>query len=306
VVDVPGVVRRKAVVAGVPQWVDGLAGLVAELEREWSLHVGRVFPDATEALVAEAVVDGTTPAVLKLVVPQPQVPDAARNEATVLRLARGEGCVRLLREDVARGALLLERLGPSLHDLRLPVERRHDLLVDAARRVWRPAPDAGLPTGAVKAAWLADHVTRRWAELDRPCSEAAVDQALACAERRRRAHDDERAVLVHGDVHAWNALRAADGEFKLVDPDGLLAEPEYDLGVVAREDPEEYLTGDPARRVRRMARRGGVDATAVWEWAVVERVSTGLLATAIDLQPVGRLMLRAADRIAAMAAGGAP
>jgi streptomycin 6-kinase len=86
----------------------------------------------------------------------------------------------------------------------------------------------------------------------------------------------------------------------------MLAEPEYDLGVVAREDPEEYLTGDPDRWVRRLARRGGVDPAAVREWAVVERVSTGLLATAIDLQPVGRLMLEAADRIAAMPAAGHP
>jgi len=301
VIEVPETVRRKALLAGVPEWVDELPGVVADLEREWSLRVGRVFPDATEALVAEAVLEATTPAVLKLVVPQPRVPDAARHEATVLRLARGEGCARLLREDASRGALLVERLGPSLHDLGLPVRRRHDVLVDAARRVWRPAPDAGLPTGAAKAAWLAEHVTRLWAELDRPCSEAAVEQALACAERRRRAHDDERAVLVHGDVHAWNALRAAGGDFRLVDPDGLLAEPEYDLGVVAREDPEEYLTGDPARWTRRLARRGGVDPIAVWEWAVAERVSTGLVATAIGLQPVGRLMLEAADRIAGLA-----
>lgn len=297
---VPEAVRRKAIAAGVAWWVDALPDVVADLERAWSLRVGRVFPDATEALVAEALLEGTTPAVLKLVVPQPRVPDAARHEATVLRLARGEGCARLLREDPARGALLVERLGPSLHALGLPVERRHDVLVDAARRVWRPAPDAGLPTGAAKAARLADHVTRMWAELDRPCSAAAVEQALACAERRGQAHDDERAVLVHGDVHAWNALRAAGGDFKLVDPDGLLAEPEYDLGVVAREDPEVYLTGDPARWTRRLARRGGADPTAVWEWAVVERVSTGLLLTAIDLQPVGHRMLAAADRIATL------
>jgi hypothetical protein len=51
--------------------------------------------------------------------------------------------------------------------------------------------------------------------------------ALACAARRAEAHDDERAVLVHGDVHQWNVLEAPPGDehqpgFKLVDPDGLL------------------------------------------------------------------------------------
>jgi streptomycin 6-kinase len=37
---------------------------------------------------------------------------------------------------------------------------------------------------------------------------------------------------------------------------------------------------------------------AIWEWGVVERVSTGLLATAIGLQPAGAQMLAAADAIA--------
>jgi streptomycin 6-kinase len=35
----------------------------------------------------------------------------------VLRLTDGDGCVRLLRYDAARGALLLERLGRSLVQL---------------------------------------------------------------------------------------------------------------------------------------------------------------------------------------------
>jgi streptomycin 6-kinase len=80
---------------------------------------------------------------------------------------------------------------------------------------------------------MADFISATWEELDHPCSERAVDHALACAGRRADAHREERAVLVHGDVHQWNALEAQVG-FKLVDPDGLLAEPEYDLGIIMR------------------------------------------------------------------------
>ncbi len=36
---------------------------------------------------------------------------------------------------------------------------------------------------------------------------------------------------------------------------------------------------------------------AIWEWGVVERVSTGLLATRIDLQPAGQQMLATAERV---------
>lgn len=148
-----------------------------------------------------------------------------------------------------------------------------------------------------RAGGSSNFITKTWEELDRPCSEHAVDYALACAAQRIAAHDDQRAVLVHGDVHQWNALEAEDG-FKLVDPDGLLAEAEYDMGILMREDPLELLDGDAYERARWLAKRSGLDATAIWEWGVVERVSTGLLCTKIELQPVGREMLAAADRVA--------
>ena len=292
---VPAVVRNKARAAGAARWLDELPALVAGLEREWRMVVGRPFADATEAFVAEATLDDGTRAVLKLLVPRDG--DAARNEITVLRLTKGEGCVELLREDAGRGALLLERLGRSLHELALPVEERLEILCSTAARVWRPAPGCGLPTGAEKGRWLVDFITRTWEELDHPCSERAVDHARACAARRIAAHDDERAVLVHGDVHQWNAIEAENG-FKLVDPDGLLAEAEYDLGVLMREDPLELVRGDERARARWLAARVGLDATAIWEWGVIERVSTGLLCTSIDLQPAGREMLTVADRVA--------
>jgi len=65
-----------------------------------------------------------------------------------------------------------------------------------------------------------------------------------------------------------------------------------------REDPDELMRGDPRDRSRRLAEMTGCDEVAIWEWGVVERVSTGLLATRIGMQPVGRQMLEAADRIA--------
>ena len=229
---------------------------------------------------------------LKLIVPRDG--DAAAHEATVLRLAAGEGCPRLFQEDVARGALLVERLGRSLYEFgcRFGAVTRSSPL--AAARIWRPAAGSGLPTGAAKARWLAEFITTLWEELDRPCSERAVEHALASAKRRGDAHRDETAVLVHGDVHQWNALEAADG-FKLVDPDGLLAEAEYDLGIIMREDP---LDGDLRKRAGWLADRTGLDVDAIWEWGIVERVSTGLLGTRVGLQPIASQMLAVADELA--------
>jgi streptomycin 6-kinase len=295
-IEIPAVVRNKAIAVGAQGWLDDLGLLIDSVERDWDLRISRVFPDASEALVAETTLHDGSGAVLKLIVPREG--DAARHEITVLQLANGEGCAQLLRSDEARGALLMERLGPSLHDLGLPLAERLEILVEAAAKVWRSAVDAALPTGAEKGRWLSEFIAKMWEELDHPCSERAVEHALACAARRIDAHDDERSVLVHGDIHEWNALQAADG-YKLVDPDGLLAEAEYDLGVLMREDPVELLGGDPLERARWLAARSGLDVTAIWEWGVAERVSTGLLCTSVDLQPIGRQMLAAADFVAA-------
>ena len=271
---------------GAEDWLAALPAHVEALAQRWNLTFGRVFEDATEAFVVEAGVD----TVLKV-----GLPTAERaSELTVLRLTAGDGCVKLLAADDESGAMLLERLGPSLHSLELPVQERHAILVDTAQRVWRRAPRAALPSGADGARSLAAFIPEAYEATGRPCTRRAIDHALACAAAREAAHDDARAVLVHGDVHEWNALRAGDG-WKLVDPDGLLAEPEYDLGVIMRENPEE---DDLLTRASWLAARTGLDPVAIWEWGVAQRVSTGLLATRIGLQPVGAQMLARADEVA--------
>src|SRR5690606_40675846 len=50
-VELPDVVRAKAEQAGAGAWVAGLPELVAGLERDWGITVGRAYPDPTEAFV---------------------------------------------------------------------------------------------------------------------------------------------------------------------------------------------------------------------------------------------------------------
>ena len=294
------VLRNKAKAAGATEWLDNVPTLVDELAIEWGFTVDHGFADGTEAFVAAVTLSNGGDAVLKLLIPRA---DAFENhEITVLQLANGDGCAALLRADPERRALLLERLGPSVHDLGLPIGERHEILCATALAFWRPASGTGLRTGAEKGQWLIKSILDTWNEIGRPCTELAIAHAVECAHRRIAAHDDQRAVLVHGDVHEWNVLQAGDG-FKLIDPDGLIAEPEYDLGIIMREDADDLLAAPSVveaswRRARWLAARCGLDAVATWEWGVVERVSTGLLATSLDLQPFGRDMLAVSDALA--------
>jgi streptomycin 6-kinase len=292
--DVPDEVRNKVVADGNAAWLDELPSVVESLARDWSLTVGATLRGGHAALVVEASLADETAAVLKVGVPGTRRELAF--EAAALRLADGDGCASLLRDDLDRDALLLERLGAALYDVVADSATRHDMLCDVAARLWRPVgPDVDLPTGAHLARRYADLLPQLWEETGRPCSQETVNDALECTNRRRHAHDDRRAVLVHGDVHDLNALQAADGTFKLIDPGGLRAEPACDLGTIIRCNPD---SGDDLRaRAERLAARTGVDATAIWEWGTIHRVISGLYSRSIGFQPFGDLLLAEADRL---------
>lgn len=295
-IELPDIVKNKAEAAGASAWVAAAPRLAAEAAAGWGLQLGEVMAGGTEALVIEVRRADGSPAVLKLGIPRDG--DHLRREAEVLRRVGGDGCPTLLAYDEAREAILIERLGPALCDAGLGVAQRLEILADTSRRLWRPASGIDLPTGAAKAVWLIDYVKQQWERQGRPCSSVAVSSAIEAARRRQAAHRSAEAVLVHGDVHQWNALDDLNGGWKLVDPDGLVAEPAYDLGILMREDPVELLRDGPVQRARWLADRTGVDADPIWEWGLIERVSTGLMCLDIGLSSVGVEMLAAADAVA--------
>ena len=96
-------------------------------------------------------------------------------------------------------------------------------------------------------------------------------------------------------------FRLLDGTpgYKFVDPDGLFAEPAYDLGILMRGWNEELLAGDTLAlgraRCAMLAELTGVDGEAIWQWGFIERVSTGLLLTQLGL-PDARDTLAIAER----------
>jgi streptomycin 6-kinase len=293
-IDVPASLRKARTAAGETAWLDALPELVAEMASQWSLAIGRACDGfGMNALVVEATTAGGEAAVLKLAPPA----DAEKIgfEATVLRLADGDGCARLLDADVDRRALLLERLGPSMWDLDVPRRERHELLLAAAMRLWRPVdPGVSLRRGSERAQVMIDRLPEVWEQSGRACSERVLRDAIACGERRAAAHDDERAVLCHGDLHELNALRAGDGTFKLIDPEGVIAEREYDLGVIMRNAPGD---DDLHERADWLASATGCDRTAIWEWGTIERVLSGLWCRVVDHQPHGDKQLADAERL---------
>ena len=63
-------------------------------------------------------------------------------EALALSLGRRETYVEVYEVDTVRRALLMERLGPSLAELRLSVEAQIDIIASTLRGSWRPVEGA--------------------------------------------------------------------------------------------------------------------------------------------------------------------
>ena len=307
-IEVSPLVRQKAAQLGREgeEWLAGLPGLIADLERRWSISVGRPLGGGTTAFVARVRTADGRDAVLKLAIPEPGFAGQVRTIAA----AEGHGYVRLLAYDRERQAMLQEALGDSLDSQPLPPEQKMAVLCAMLRQAWRvPRPAGGtVAPEEEKARGLAELVGRLWEELGRPCSERVAARALQFARQRAAAFDLERCVVVHGDPHPANALRVpaarpgAESGFVFVDPDGFLADPAYDLGVVLRDWCAQLLAGDApavARHYRRLlAARSGVDAAAIWEWGFLERVSTGLYVLQLGSPDIARPFLDTAELLA--------
>jgi len=298
---VPDLVERRALANGEAgrRWLADLPERVRAIADRWQLVVGNVFSGGTAGLVV-AVTDGEgCPAVLKV----PMLLDGADHDAfaravIVHRLAGGNGCAALLASDDE--ALLLERLGPNVHDLDLTLVDVLGAVTSALSNLWRPVPPhVALPTGADQAAWLATSITRTWDVLEHPCPRPLVDRAVRLCDDLAEGFDPATAVLVHGDAHGWNTVSDGPG-WKLVDPEGLRSSREHDLAVLLREYNEVLLAGDTARLVRDraewLASRCDADSLLVWKWGFVERVSTGLAGWRHLGPDVGRPFLTVAER----------
>lgn len=279
----PDLVRQRALSNGAAgrSWLDDLPDVVDLLVDRWGLTLGETFRGGTAGYVVSATDPAGTACVLKVAMPlDMDEADQFQRSVFVHRFASGRGCALLLDHDPDVPAMLLERLGPNLSELALPIHELLDVVANTLQGFWRPVPDdAPLPTGATKAMWLADHIVTTWGDLGRPCPRSVIDRALAYCDDRAAAFDADTAVLVHGDAHGWNTVAAGDG-FKFVDPEGVRSERAHDLAVPMREYNQPLLAGDTARLVHERAERlaviGGVDPGPVWEWGYIERVSTGL------------------------------
>ena len=291
------------------QWLKDLPGLLAELEQAWELSIGPPLSGGSSAYVAP-VTTASGNAVIKIAMPRWDSPYGFQQEIDTLLRADGRGYAGVFKFDYERRALLLEQLGPSMHESKVEPKQAIHLLCKTFQQAWLvpPGADQTLHAPEYKAQTLAQLIRELWDTLERPCSEHIVSQALEFARRRLDAFDPQRCVVVHGDPHPANALlvraprAGAESGYVFVDPEGFLCEPEYDLGVVLRDWNEELLaTAEPLALAHQycqlLAKDSGLDEATIWEWGFIERVSSGLYLCAYGSRELGQPFFTTAQRL---------
>lgn len=304
-------------------WQERLTQVLATCESKWGIEIGEPISRHATSSLFRVRLRGRD-AVLKLARPGSHV----RQQARILDAAKGEGYVHLYEHDDDLGALLLESLGPSMEsrgkELYAGLSTAQVLsalaesplvapLTSALKVAWQlPRDIAATPNGSThKAAELRDLIDRladAYGVRDRHAD--AIARARLYAEHRLSARGSSPMVLCHGDPHPGNLLAVSSPRpgaptgYVWVDPDGFLCEPEYDLGVVLRGFNSLILAADdPVITLRSwcavLAEATGTDAEAIWQWAYIERVSSGLYLISQGWPERGRRFLESASWVIA-------
>ena len=259
---------------GRSSWNRGVAPLSDEILARWELTPEAIVSGGSASIVMRVRRADGSPAVLKVSYPH----EEARFEAVGLEaLGPGLAC-RVLAQDTAHWALLLEELEPGV-SLGECVLRGQLSIADAARtaatlraRVGAATVPRGTPSlkeltaryAADATAWTIEHADA----FERLGVATLVADAVRLLGGPAVSHPLDR-VLLHGDFNPSNILRSGH-DWRLIDPKTVVGDPAFDLWQLVAQlgdpldvpDPEDQFAGTLAA----VAEASGIDAARIARW----------------------------------------
>ena len=246
-----------------PAFLARLPELIREYEARWEIRALPPFPLSYNYVAPAVTLDGRD-VVLKLGVPDPEF----TCEIEALRLYAGDGAARLLKAEPERGAQLLERVLPGEPLGQLDDDDAATLIAaEKMAQLWRPLPPGhSFPDLRRWTRSLSQYAARR-ADPPGPLRAHLVRRAAALLDDLLAA--PEEPVLLHGDFHHWNVLRAEREPpepvpWLAIDPKGIAAERAFEVGPLLY-NPFDDLLAHPnlarltARRLDILVERLGLD-----------------------------------------------
>lgn len=204
---------------------------------------------------------------------------STEQEPLALRIWDGRGAVRLMEDDPATGAMLLERLDPDRTLMDVSERAAVDVAADLLRRLAVPAP-GNVRSISREVADMAEDLPRRWELAGRPISRARLDRLLGLAEELSRT--DAR-MMVNHDLHYENVLAGTREPWLAIDPKIVAGDLEYAVAQLLWN-----RTGDLAdprdveERLERIADRAGLDVERARLWSVIRLAEAWIWSLSVD------------------------
>ncbi|MCX4808002.1 aminoglycoside phosphotransferase family protein [Streptomyces sp. NPDC058682] len=207
-------------------WLAELPAIVDELLERWECVPDGEVMHGGVGIIVPVLRRDSVAAVLKVSFPHP----GNVHEPDAFEAWGGRGAVLLHERDDERFAMLLERV----RSVTLEGVEDGDEVVTVAGRLSRrlavPAP-AHLPRLREQADSWEEQLRKDEGDWAHALPRYVVDAAVATVRELGHTQPD---VLIHGDLHARNVLRADREPWLAVDPKGYVGDPAYDGGTLLK------------------------------------------------------------------------
>lgn len=234
-------------------WIDTLPALVDELAEAWGLTVDETVLTGHVGLVCLVERDGQE---LALKVSYPYEDNV--HEGDVLAGWNGDGAVRLLEQDRRHKALLMERAGPESL-VTQPVDESIVIIAELWSRIHRHDPFEG--------AVLTNDAAREWVTK-------IPDEWAFLADDLQ----SDEVVLLHGDLHYENVLRADREPWLAIDPKCYAGDRTFEA-VSPLWDRLDEITGDRDEGIRarhlQICEAAGFDVVRAAKWSILHALEDG-------------------------------
>lgn len=262
---------RLSALPGGAAWLDSLPALLTRCAEHWSLTLHASFP-LSYNYVCRVTRAGGQPAVLKIGLPN----DELDSEQAALAAYAGDGCVRLIDRLPEISAFLLERLDPGtpLSEL-ADDETATRIAAEVMAALWKPPPeDNAFRTTADWARGL-NRLSAEFSGGTGPFPPRLTEAAEGLFADLHASQGP--AVLLHGDLHHFNILRAERAPWLAIDPKGIIGEREYEVGALLRNPDNDRLDAAALRtrthrRIDQLAEFFGFDRDRLTGWCIAQAV----------------------------------
>lgn len=251
------------------KWLASLPDTVKKCEDEWGIKVQDPFP-LSYNYVCPAVTSNNNNVVLKISFPKN---NEFVTEIEALKTFDKNVSIQILKEDLAGGAVLLERAMPGtrLREV-IPDGDQVHYASQVIHKLHRPVSQNLSITFPSLADWAKafDRHKAKYPGNSSPIPKDIFD--LGEGIFREFLQDKKEQVVLHGDLHSDNILSSERG-WLVIDPKGVIGEREFELGAYLRNPYYDFPEGSDHKtietnRIIQFSEELNFDRERIRSWAL--------------------------------------